>query len=92
MSDAGWGIVFVVALTAIVSAVITVTIWQAFKTQQRRIETNATIENEAVYRTLLEDVGSVQRDLSIGQRTMIEELAQVRLRLTAIETLLREVG
>ncbi len=50
------------------------------------------IKGETVYRTLLEEVGASQRDLADRQRAMIEELAQVRQRLVAIETLLREVG
>ncbi len=90
MSDQGWAIIYVIV--GIIGVVLVLVVWQAFKTQQRRLETSAMIKGETVYRTLLEEVGASQRDLADRQRAMIEELAQVRQRLVAIETLLREVG
>ncbi|MEJ7763309.1 MAG: hypothetical protein WKF80_11005 [Thermomicrobiales bacterium] len=94
MGDTGWEIVFAIAMVGIVGAVIVFVVGLASKAWQPRVGTNAAIAGDPASQavTLLEDVAAAQRDVSDRQRTMIEELAQVRQRLTAIEALLREVG
>ena len=92
MSDAGWGIVFVLVLAVAVAALIALVVWQSFKVWQTRITTGVAAAHDESYRKLAEDATAAQRAIAEDQRTIAGDLAEVRSRVTAIETLLREVG
>ena len=85
MSDAGWGIVFVLGLGLLIAAVLGLVVWQAFKVWQTRITAGVVVAQDGTYRKLAEEA-------TAAQQAIAGELAEVRARVVAIEHLLREVG
>lgn len=88
LADSGIAIVSTVS----VFAVLVVAIWQGFKTWQTRIATQASAAQQEAYRTLAEQAVAAQRTIAEEQRTIAAEMAELRLRVAAMEKLLREVG
>ena len=92
MSDTGWGIIFVLGVVAAIALIISIVVWQAFKTQQANATSRAAIAQDGAYRALAEEVTTATRKSAEEQERIFAELAELRGRLTAIEKLLREVG
>lgn len=89
---AGWGSVFfVLGIMAIVAMVVVILIWQIFRTKQSTIESRATIAHEEAYRRLAEEATSVQNRTAAELNQLTEGMADLRVRVTNIERLLREV-
>ncbi|MDF2524671.1 MAG: hypothetical protein K0R31_2312 [Clostridiales bacterium] len=65
--------------------------WQWFKMRQIRITSTAEIARDEAYRKLTEQVILTQQKMNENQQRMIEELSELRIRITSMEKMLREV-
>jgi cytoskeletal protein RodZ len=92
MSDAGWGIVFILGIVAAISLIASIWVWQVFRTQQANTASETVIAQDGAYRALAEEVTTATRKSAQEQERIAAELAEVRSRLAAIEKLLAEVG
>ena len=88
----GWGsVLLVVGGMALMAIIIMMVIWQVFRTRQATIESRATIAHEEAYRRLAEEATSVQNRTAAELNQLTEGMADLRVRVTNIERLLREV-
>lgn len=85
MSEAGWGIVFVLGLAALIALLLAVLIWQVFKTQQARTVSMNTSTHDNAYRELA--VRAIE-----AQEAAVTELTDLRGRVSELERILKEVG
>lgn len=85
MSDAGWGITFILVLAALIAVIAVVVIWQLFRTTQTRITTSATADDIQTYQRL-------QEETLKSQQQLIAEIGELKTRLGNVERLLRDVG
>lgn len=85
MSEAGWGITFILVLSALIAVIAIVVIWQLFRTTQARIQASATTEDVQTYQRLHEETLKAQQQL-------ISEITELKTRLGNVEKLLRDVG
>lgn len=76
-----------IASILMVTAVITVVVWQIFGTWRARM----VVSREEAYRKLAEEATALQRRIAENQHRIAEELADLRTRMTAVERLPREV-
>ncbi len=83
--------IFVSIVNVVIPTVLTVIVYEMFKTTGSWIATSVAVSQDTAYRQLAEDTLAVQRGL-VEQQKVIEELAALRSRVGAIENLLREVG
>ncbi len=89
----GWGsLILVIGVLSLVTIIICLVIWQVFKTAQSRMAAQAISGHDTAYRQLVEDATTAQRQAARDLATLKEDMADVRGRVTTIETLLREVG
>jgi hypothetical protein len=89
---AGWGSVFfVLGIMAIFAVVVSILIWQVFRTRQATIESRAQIAREEAYRRLAEEGVSVQNRTAAELTQLTEGMADLRVRVATIERVLREV-
>lgn len=89
---AGWGsVMLVVGGMALTFGIAAIVIWQVFKTRQATIESRATIAREEAYRKLAEESTSIQNRTAAELSHLTEGIADLRVRVTNIERLLREV-
>jgi hypothetical protein len=65
--------------------------WQWLKLRQIRITSTAEIARDEAYRKLTEQVILTQQKMNENQQRMIEELSELRIRITSMEKMLREV-
>lgn len=88
----GWGSVFfVLGMMFIIALVASLVIWQVFRTKQSTIESRAAIAHEEAYRRLAEEVTSIQNRTAAELHQLTEGMADLRVRVTTIERMLREV-
>lgn len=89
---AGWGsVMLVVGGMVLTFGLIAMLIWQIFRTRQATIENRAMIAHEEAYRRLVEEATSVQNRTAAELNQLTEGMADLRVRVTNIERLLREV-
>ena len=92
MSDQGWGIVFVLGIAAVLAVIVVVLVWQIFKTAQSKVQADAIAARDDGFRQLAAESTAAQQKIAEEQQRIADELSQLRSRVTAIETLLSEVG
>lgn len=85
MTDASWGLVFVLGLAALVALLFMVMIWQVFRTKQAKISTRIDGAQEAAYRELAVRATETQE-------RAIAELSELRDRVNELERTLKEAG
>jgi transposase len=71
-----------------VTVIVSIVIWQLFGTWRARMA----VSREAAYRALAEAATAAQQKSAEEQEKATRELAELRARVAAIETLLRDVG
>lgn len=92
MSDAGWGIVFLLGIIAAVALIVSIAIWQTFRTQQTESTSKVALTHDGAYRALVEETSiAIRKSLELQER-MATELTELRSRLTTVERLLKDVG
>lgn len=82
------GVIAVAGVLLLLTVVLTTLIWQAFAL----LRAKAGVEREADYRALAEEAAQAQARTAQELRTARVELAELRERVFAMDTLLREVG
>lgn len=88
----GWGSVLLVVGTSwLIIIIIGLIIWQVFKTNRAKSENAAVIAQEQAYRKLAEEATSVQNRTAAELHQLTEGMADLRVRVTTIERMLREV-
>ena len=92
MSGQGWGIVFVLVIAALVTVFLIVAVWQGLKVEQAKAASREAVAQDEAYRKLAEQATAAQQTIAEEQRKTAEELAALRSRVAAIETMMREVG
>ncbi|KAB2953902.1 hypothetical protein F9B85_04650 [Heliorestis acidaminivorans] len=91
MSEGIFGMVFVLVLFSLITTVIVVAITQALKTARAKTANMAELARDEAYRKLAEEVVSVQRKMSEDQQKIVKDLSEMKVRINAIEKMLREV-
>ncbi|QGG47018.1 hypothetical protein [Heliorestis convoluta] len=91
MSEEIFGMVFVLILFSLITIVIAVAITQALKTARAKTSNMAEFARDEAYRKLAEEVVSVQRKMSEDQEKIVKDLSEMKVRINAIEKMLREV-
>ena len=88
----GWGSVALVEGSALaIFGLIAVLIWQGARIWQTKLSVAALAARDEAYRKLAEEATATQRQLAEDQHRVVEELTALRVRMTAVERLLREV-
>ncbi|WP_239615655.1 hypothetical protein [Cohnella mopanensis] len=85
----GMGLFFMFMLIGM--TVYIVTIQQKYKAKHLQLANSGDIAREEHYRKLAESSLHAQQQAKEGQDKVIQELAEIRGRLTAVEKLLRDV-
>lgn len=91
MSDAGWGIIFVLGITLMLSMIITIVIWQVFKTRQTSTTAQITASGVDSYRKLAEQATLAQEQTAERLEAMAEDMSDLRARVGEMEKMMREV-
>lgn len=92
MSDAGWGIIFLLGIITSVAAIISITVWQGFRTQQTKTTSKVALTHDGAYRALAEETSATIRQYADQQARIASELGDLRNRLAKVEKLLSDVG
>lgn len=92
MSDAGWGIVFILGLTVAIAAVAIVAIWQGLIFQRTKVTSQAEAARDDAYRTLAREATATQQAILEEQRKIARDVADLRERMASVEKMMREVG
>lgn len=92
MGDAGWGIVFVLVLAALIAFIIAIVLWQVFKTQQTKLSNRDAIARDENYRKLAEKSASFHEEIATELQTLRTELTETHHRVRELERILKEVG
>lgn len=92
MGDTGWGIVFVLGLTAAIAAVIIVALWQIFAVARTEVAAKTALARDDAFRSLASEVAAAHQAIADEQRKIAADLAELRERTTSIEKMMREVG
>ena len=92
MGDAGWGIIFVLGLAALIAIIIAIVLWQVFKTQQTKVSSRDAIARDADYRKLAEKSASVHEQIAAELKILRTEITDTRHRIQELERILKEVG
>lgn len=82
------GVIAVAGLAIFLTVVLTTLIWQGFAL----LRAKAGLERETDYRALAEQAAEAQAKTAQELRTARVEMAELRERVFAMDTLLREVG
>ncbi|QJD85449.1 hypothetical protein [Cohnella herbarum] len=85
----GMGFGFMFLLSGATIAIVS--IQQKFKTKHMELMNAGDIAREEHYRQLAESSLYVQQQMKDGQNQVLQELKEIRARLSAVEKLLREV-
>jgi uncharacterized protein YlxW (UPF0749 family) len=91
MNDAGWGIVFVLGLALMITAIFCLIFWQAMKTGRETDRNRYMAERSEEYRSLAARVTEAQETAARELTTLREDVSDLRTRVTAMERMLREV-
>jgi hypothetical protein len=89
VSDTGWGIIFVLGLALMASAVLSLILWQGIKTGRETQKNQITTEQGDAYRKLAERATEAQE--TAARTTMREDISDLRARVAAMERMMREV-
>lgn len=92
MGDTGWGITFLLGIIAAGSLIISIAVWQVFRTQQAQAASKVALSQDGAYRALAEETSVAIRKSAEHQERMSTELTELRARLTTVERLLKDVG
>ena len=88
----GWGsVIFIVSVTVAVIAMLTVVLWQVFRTWQARLASQVALARDEDYRALAEQSTTVQKRMAGEQERMAGDLGELRNRIASIEKLLAQV-
>lgn len=82
-----FGMFFVLGILALSTIVIVVVIWQSFLTRRARMS----VEREEAYRKLAEQATASQQKTAIEEQKIAEGVEELRVRVAAIEKILRDV-
>lgn len=89
----GWGsVIFVIAIVVVVAFVISIVLWQVFRTNQVKAAAQASIAQEEAYKKLAEQVANAQTRTADELAQIREHVTDLRTRVATIERLLAEVG
>lgn len=91
MSDAGWGIIFVLGLVIVVGFVLAILIWQIFKTNQTKVTAQIQASGADSYRKLAEQAAESQAQTAERLEKLTEDVSDLRQRVASIEKMLSEV-
>jgi hypothetical protein len=91
VSDTGWGIIFVLGLALMASAVLSLILWQGIKTGRETQKNQITTEQGDAYRKLAERATEAQETAARQLTTMREDISDLRARVAAMERMMREV-
>jgi hypothetical protein len=80
-----------VAGTALVIVIVSVLIWQIFRTGQVAISSDATSKRDASFAQAIADATAAQNTTAHRLAELSEEIKDLRGRVTAMEKLLQEV-
>jgi hypothetical protein len=80
-----------IAGTALVIVIVSVLIWQIFRTGQVAISSDATSKRDASFAQAIADATAAQNTTSHRLAELSEEIKELRGRVTAMEKLLQEV-
>jgi uncharacterized membrane protein len=92
MGDAGWGIVFVLGMTAFVAVIIVVVLWQIFSVARTKVTAETELARDDAYRTLAREATAAQQAIAEEQRKIARDLTDLRDRMISVEKMMREVG
>jgi hypothetical protein len=92
MGDTGWGIVFVLGLTAAIAAIIIVAMWQIFSVARTDTKARAELARDDAYRSLARETAAAQQAIADEQGKIARDLADLRDRMVSVEKMMREVG
>lgn len=91
MSDAGWGIIFILGLVIVVGFVLAILIWQIFKTNQTKTVAQIQASGADSYRKLAEQTAESQAQTAERLEKLTEDVGDLRQRVASIEKMLSEV-
>jgi Tfp pilus assembly protein PilO len=91
MSETGWGMVFVLALALMITAIVCLILWQGMKTGRETDRNKYLAEQTEEYRLLARRATEAQETAARELTTLREDVSELRTRVTAMERLLREV-
>jgi TolA-binding protein len=80
-----------IAGTALVIVIVSVLIWQIFRTGQVAISSDATSKRDASFAQAIADATAAQNTTAHRLAELSEEIKELRGRVTAMEKLLQEV-
>ena len=92
MGEQGWDVVFLLGIVAAVAAIIIVATWQIFAVGRTSVSSQAEIARDDAYRKLAQDSAASQQAILEEQRKIARDMADLRERMTSVETMMREVG
>ena len=89
----GWGsVIVIITVITIVALVISLFIWQIFRTRQTQMMSEARVAESTAYRTLAEEATAAQHRTAEELEHLRESVADLRTRVASIERMLAEVG
>jgi hypothetical protein len=80
-----------IAGTALVIVIVSILIWQIFRTGQVAISSDATSKRDASFAQAIADATAAQNTTAHRLAELSEEIKELRGRVTAMEKLLQEV-
>ena len=75
----------------LVIVIVSVLLWQIFRTAQTKISADATLQKEAVLNQAIADATAAQQVTAARLAELSEGVEELRMRMSAIEKLLKEV-
>jgi len=88
----GWGsVALVVSVSLAFMFIVAILVWQAFKTWQASIENKALIARDKAYEVLADKSVYTQQKLLEQQERIIQDISDMRERVTSIEQKLAAV-
>jgi hypothetical protein len=89
----GWGsVILAVSVAVAFFVMLTVVLWQVFRTWQARLAVEAAAAREEEYRALAEQSTTAQKRMASEQERLAADLGEIRNRIASIEKMLAEVG
>ncbi len=90
---AGWGsVIFVLSMTGIVALIAALIIWQAFRTKQTRMMSDARVAEANAYKALAEEAAAAQTRTASELATLSESVSDLRTRGATSHRMLAVVG
>jgi hypothetical protein len=89
----GWGSVILAACAVVAfMTMLTVVLWQVFRTWQARLDARVTLARDEDYKALAEQSTTAQKRMASEQERLSADLGEIRNRIASIEKMLAEVG